>query len=680
MASMLFRASASRIILAGLLLGPVAVIAHELGVVAPMSNTSAAIAPQAASASAASFPVPRVSAQDAVIEWQALTREQRPSFDRVAAFLMANRGWPNEAELRRAAENALDINGFIPAHAADYFAVVAPTNAAGHLRHALSLLTANRPQEAAEAARRAWTSGTLSAEEESRLLASFPGALSSADHDSRMDRLLWSGSNTAATRQIALVSPARQLEFAARLAMRTRATAAALRAAEAESANPSLLTSDAGYIADKAGWLAATGQTGAAQALLAGPRTLSSPPRDAEKWLELIVAQARAAARAGDHRTAYDIARRVEDALPLGTDVLTQPLGVRDEYTNALWLAATTAHRQLGRPREAAGLYLLYSGGGRSPQVKARGLYWAGRAALDAGDTTLANDYFRRAATHFDQFHGQLALERLGEAQPRPSASDNILSDAERAAFDASSIVQAARLLGEQGQWREQTLFLRAIANNARSDAEHAHAALLSAEIGRPDLAVMVGRSARTNGHDDYVPVAFPTIAVPEGHENNWTFIHAISRQESQFDRAAVSHAGARGLMQLMPGTARETAAQIGLGYDFNALTTDTRYNIMLGSTYFQRMLSYYGGSYPLAVAAYNAGPGNVNRWLRANGDPRTGSIAILDWIEAIPISETRNYVQRVLENAVVYETLRPGVTEAPRNRLSYYLGKSEPG
>jgi soluble lytic murein transglycosylase len=312
--------------------------------------------------------------------------------------------------------------------------------------------------------------------------------------------------------------------------------------------------------------------------------------------------------------------------------------------------------------------------------VKARGLYWAGRAALDAGDSNLANDYFRRAATHFDQFHGQLALERLGEAQPRPTLSGNELSDAEREAFDASSIVQAARFLGEQGQWREQTLFLRAIANNARSDAEHAYAALLSAEIGRPDLAVMIGRSARVNGHDGMLPVAYPIMAVPEGHESNWTFIHAISRQESQFDRAAVSHAGARGLMQLMPGTARETAGQIGLSYDFDALTTDTRYNIMLGSTYFQRMLRYYGGSYPLAVAAYNAGPGNVNRWLRANGDPRTGSIAILDWIEAIPIFETRNYVHRVLENAVVYESLRPGVSEAPRNRLSYYLGKREPG
>jgi soluble lytic murein transglycosylase len=157
--------------------------------------------------------------------------------------------------------------------------------------------------------------------------------------------------------------------------------------------------------------------------------------------------------------------------------------------------------------------------------------------------------------------------------------------------------------------------------------------------------------------------------------------VHAIARQESQFDKAAVSHAGARGLMQLMPGTAREQAGKIGLSYDAPALTSDTSYNIQLGSGYFQRMLSYYGGSYPLAVAAYNAGPGNVNKWLRANGDPRLPGGDILRWIEEIPIYETKNYVQRVLENAVVYDTLHPDKAHKRGPAiLSTYLGKGTPG
>ncbi|MFM6854733.1 MAG: lytic transglycosylase domain-containing protein, partial [Sphingopyxis sp.] len=205
-------------------------------------------------------------------------------------------------------------------------------------------------------------------------------------------------------------------------------------------------------------------------------------------------------------------------------------------------------------------------------------------------------------------------------------------------------------------------------------------AAELAAQIGRPDLNVWMGRSARLNGHPDFVPAGFPTVSVPNALQSQWTFIHAISRQESSFDRAATSPVGARGQMQLMPGTAREQAARLGLGYDFSRLTTDTDYNMMLGSDYFGRMLNYFGGSYPLAVAAYNAGPGNVNRWLTSIGDPRTGSIAMLDWIEAVPLSETRGYVQRVLENAVVYESMRPGTTGPQRNMLSRYLGKSQPG
>mgnify|MGYP006173998595 CR=1 FL=1 len=135
---------------------------------------------------------------------------------------------------------------------------------------------------------------------------------------------------------------------------------------------------------------------------------------------------------------------------------------------------------------------------------------------------------------------------------------------------------------------------------------------------------------------------------------------HAIMRQESEFDQHRVSHAGARGMMQLMPGTAREVAGKLGLSYDAGSLTSDTNYNMTLGSTYFQQMLRYFGGSYPLAVAAYNAGPGNVNKWLRQNGDPRTGAIDWVTWIERIGISETRTYVHRVIENAVVYEHLNP--------------------
>jgi soluble lytic murein transglycosylase len=157
--------------------------------------------------------------------------------------------------------------------------------------------------------------------------------------------------------------------------------------------------------------------------------------------------------------------------------------------------------------------------------------------------------------------------------------------------------------------------------------------------------------------------------------------VHALIRQESQFAQNAVSHAGARGLMQLMPGTAREQAGKIGLSYAPESLMSDPSYNIRLGSSYFARMMNYYGGSYPLAIAAYNAGPGNVNKFLRQNGDPRTGAIGWIDWIERIPLSETRSYVQRVIENAVVYNQMNPDrANYRGPNPASYFLGKRTPG
>ncbi|QUM73974.1 lytic transglycosylase domain-containing protein [Sphingopyxis granuli] len=618
---------------------------------------------------------------DAVTEWRRLTQDQSASFDRLSRFLMANKGWPDADKMRTRAEKAIAIDSFDPARTLAYFQAYPPKTPSGELRMALALNASGRRDEAYAAVRRAWTSGPLDESEVNRVLSFFPGALSLADHDARMDRLLWSNNTAAAARQLGFTSPERRAQFAARLALRSAAVDAALQAAAVEAANPAILRTDPGYITAKATWLRKSGRVGEARALLAGPRSLSSPPTDAEEWLETLLTNARQADAAGDKLTAYNIAKQIDDALPPGTVVRETPLGVRDDYTSLAWLAGQLAFKDLRRPAEAVRLYRAYGDAARSAQTRTKGYYWAGRAALAAGDAAAANAHFADAAQHYDQFYGQLALERLGRPQPRPAPVPSIqVSGAERTAFDDDRLVRASRVLGEIGAWREQSLFLRALAQKATSPADHVLAGQLAQQIGRPDLGVMIGRSAQANSLDAVEVSGFPTVRVPAGHEGNWTFIHAITRQESQFDRAAVSHAGARGMMQLMPGTAREVAGKLGLGYDAGSLTTDTGYNMTLGSTYFQQMLSYFGGSYPLAVAAYNAGPGNVNKWLRANGDPRTGTIDILDWIEAIPIFETKNYVQRVLENAVVYDTLREGGRTLPKAPLSFYLGKSHPG
>ncbi|HJS11578.1 MAG TPA: transglycosylase SLT domain-containing protein [Sphingopyxis sp.] len=676
MAAMISLPSISRLALAAALLIPTAAHASEL-----TPEQMAWYRAQMGLAATSGPPPSTSSVGDAVMEWRRLTANTGASFDQLSRFLMANKGWPDNDKMRTRAEKAISLDSYDPQRTLAYFQAYPPQTASGQLRYALALNASGRREDANAAVRRAWISGPLDDYETSRALAMFPGAITPADHDARMDRLLWLGATAAASRQLAYTSPDKRNVFAARLAMRNASVDAAFQASAAESANPSLTRTDAGYITDKATWLRKAGRVGEARALLAAPRSLAKAPTDPEEWLETLLTNARQASDGGDKTTAYNIARQLDDAFPAGTVIRETPLGVRDDYTSLAWLAGQLAYRDLRRPAEAVRLYRAYGEAARSAQTRTKGFYWAGRAALAAGDRSTANAHFADAAQHYDQYYGQLSLERLNRPQPKPTPDPTIqVSNDERRAFEEDRLVRAARALGEIGAWREQSMFLRALAQQATSPADHVLAGKLASQIGRPDLGVMIGRSAQANSLDAVEVSGFPTVRVPAGHESNWTFIHAITRQESQFDRQAISHAGARGMMQLMPGTAREVAGKLGMSYDAGSLTTDTNYNIMLGSTYFQQMLRYFGGSYPLAVAAYNAGPGNVNKWLRANGDPRGGGIEMVDWIEAIPIFETRNYVQRVLENAVVYDTLRDGGGARQQAPLSFYLGKRTPG
>jgi soluble lytic murein transglycosylase len=612
----------------------------------------------------------------AIPRWDALRQSDNLPFDSYASFLIAHPGWPGEAAMRRAAERALAPDSISPTRVIAFFDKFPPLTNTGQARYAEALASAGRPREALEAARKAWTSGSLTPTDEALVLGRFGSQFTPADQDERMDRLLWAGKTSAAQRQIDLTSPAKRALFQARLALRTNAP----DAQQLADALPATAQNDAGFIADKAVWLRAASPD-AARAWLARPRQLTGRPAEVERWFELLLSTARSADEAGDGRGVYQIARLLDQTYAPGTVVRERPLGERDDYTSIAWLAGWTALYG-GRASDAVGMFERYANAARSPQTQAKGHYWAARAAQAAGRAPEANRFYEEAAEHPDQYYGQLALERLGRPIPAPGTlGATTPTPSERVAFNKREIVRAARILGQQGDWQDQSQFIRAIAASVETDAEHALANELAQGIGRPDLAVMVGRSARLNGASDYVRAGYPQVKLPQGQEAWSTIIHAIARQESQFDREAVSRAGARGLMQLMPATAREAAAKIGLDYDASALTTDTGYNIQLGSSYFQRMLAYNDGCYPLSIATNNAGQGNVNKWIRANGDPRLPGADMVKWIEQIPFSETRGYVQHVLENAVVYDTLHPEkATMRGPNLLSAYLGKSSRG
>ncbi len=681
MARMISLPSISRLALAAALILPAAPAFAQSSELTP--EQMAWYRAQMGLASASSTPpVSSSSVGDAVLEWRRLTANNSASFDQLSRFLIANKGWPDGEKLRARAESAISIDSFDPARTLAFFEAYPPQSAGGQLRLALALNATGRRDEAHAAARAAWTGGSLTEAEVSRVLTIFPGALGPADHDARMDRLLWSNATAAATRQLPLTSPEKRAVFAARLAMRGNAVDAALQASAVEAANPALTRTDAGYITDKATWLRRSGRGGSAQELLAAPRALAAPPTDTVEWLKTLLVNAQQARSEGNRRTAYDIASKLDDAVAPGTVLRDASFGVRDTYTSLAWLAAQVAEKDLRRPADAARLYRAYGDAAQTAQTRAKGYYWAGRAALAAGDKAGADRHFEAAGKYYDQYYGQLSLERLGRPQPRPGVAEPVMvSAAEKQAFDNDRLVRATRALGEIGAWREQSLFIRALASRAATPAEHVLTGQIGQQIGRADLGVWTGRNALSKDVDAIQAGGFPTVRVPAGHESNWTFIHAIIRQESQFNREAVSPVGARGMMQLMPATAGDVSRRLGLPYDAGALFSDTNYNMTLGSSYFQQRLRDYGGSYPLAVAAYNAGAGNVNKWLRTYGDPRNGGIDWIEWIEGIPFSETRGYVMAVLANAVVYDTLHPTPDRPlPAAPLSFYIGKPNPG
>ncbi len=611
----------------------------------------------------------------ALNDWRRLRQSSGWAFADYARFLTAYPGWPGETAMRRAAEKAMQP-GENPATVAAFFRKEPPTTANGFARLAESHAAQGRAAEALAAARKAWSASGLSAMDEIALYQRFGSQFTSADHDNRVDRLLIDRDPDDAARMLPSTSAARRAAFAARIAMQKRDpnTEALYNAVLAQ------VTTDAGLMQDRARYLREANWQVPARQLLARPHNFTYLPVDPGKWLELkrIVAQEAAADR--QFQLAYDIARQVDDAIPSSQTIASQSLTVRDEYTNLTWLAGTMALRALNRPADAVTLFDKYSTGGRSLQVLTKGAYWAGRAAAQAGQLQNATAHFARAAAYPDLFYGQLAHERLGRTVPAPlGAPQMLVTPAQRSAFATRPLVRAVRLLGQQGRPDEQALFVRALSESLTNDSDRILATELAPQIARQDLAVWTARSSRNSGDPFYYRAAFPLVGgATLNRDHLWAVAHGITRQESSFDRQAVSGAGARGMMQLMPATAQEQSGKMGVGYDFGRLTSDPAYNVMLGSSYFRRLLDQWNGSYVLAIASYNAGAGNVRKWVARNGDPRNSGTDVVAWIEDIPFAETRGYVQRVLENTVVYDRMNP--TATPPRQLSHFLGKSRLG
>ena len=594
----------------------------------------------------------------AVARWQQLTGNPNYGFNDYAAFVLAYPGFPDEDKLRGYAEKRLETDAAPTQQLIAFFDKFPPLTNQGRAQYALALMS-QRPQPAAQWARQAWRGGQMSEPAYTSIAALYGATFTPDDQDARMDGLLWQRDRAGAERQMPLVSPARAGVFAARLAI--------LQGGDGATADPAART-DPGYLYNRSRELRTEGRGSEAVAILAARLPLARLPLDQEAWVDEQLNVARMA----DARSAVAIASHMDEAFAPGTDISQLSYGLRDDYTSLMWLAGTRAIWELRDPTAAAALFYRYGAAARTPQTRSKGFFWAGVSAANGGDAANAQRYYGMAAQYADRYYGLLALERLGRAPTYPALPAVQPTPEERARFLSAPLTQAVAEVARDAPWSVGIRFYRAMASQPRTVGEHVLVADYAKQIGRRDLAVNLSDFAGEHGQLDFTRIGFPTMTTPAGV--NWTMVHAIARQESQFAQNAVSHAGAQGIMQLMPGTAREQAEKSGIAYLSASLMNDPVYNAQLGNNYFERTFARYG-SYPLAVAAYNAGPGNVNKWLAQNGDPRTGAIGWIEWIERIPIQETRNYVQRVLENAAVYEALYPEKAPYGRARkLSEFL------
>jgi soluble lytic murein transglycosylase len=467
----------------------------------------------------------------------------------------------------------------------------------------------------------------------------------------RLERLLAHDELAAARREIARVDADMQRLTSTRLMLRVDPA----RGEQELDELPPTLRADPGLMFDQAHLLRERNDIAAIPPLITRASTGKLARLNPVRWWAELNADARDALQNGFYGEAYTLS--ADNGLQRDTS----------QYSDAEFLAGWIALRQLNEPRAALTHFENLIDAVSRPISRARAYYWAGRAHEALGEVQAAWQDYRAAAEIPASFYGQLALARIESNPPLHLPATLVSADAARASYEREDLTAAIRALadlGLEGPLREFAV------HDARLHSDPPHLKLLAEDLvrmGFRDVAVRVAKEASYGGTllFDY---SHPVISVPRylgpGTAPEDALVLAIIRQETEFDPESVSSAGARGLMQVMPDSAQHLASLAGLSYRFSDLTQDTSYNMELGMTELAHELSDWGGSYLLAAAAYNAGPGNVRKWIAAFGDPRDPRVDPVDWIERIPFEETRNYVQRVLENLEVYRDRLAGRDE----------------
>lgn len=623
-----------------------------------------------------------------IVLWMRLTHRTAPAkAAELVGFLRDNPDWPQVDTIARRAEAAFGGPADDPLVLA-HFTTFPPRSLAAALRHAEALTRGTRPQTqlgtvldmvrrgpdnaprssvepgsnlqgeagAQQTLRRAWAEEPGDAAAEAAIMAQFGRLLRQEDHQQRFDRLFFARDMQGAQRALERLTGVALGSGRMRMAL----------AGEPENRQVLLHPLDLAWAYERARLLRRRDQDADAVAswIVAEPFQANMDPEIARAvWAERQIL-ARKLLRLNNAKDAHRIAA-----------FHGQPMGSEGRL-EAEFLAGFIALRFLNDPVLAQRHFVAMALGTRSVISRARALYWEGRALAARGANAAARERYAAAAQLPTAFYGQLAALTMGESQEaldqRLRALQTPPVEQRRAQeFAQRELARVVTTLAELGETRRTRVFLLRLQAVSADQQDRLLTARLANHIGRPDHAVWVARRSAIEG-DILLPEGWPTpfrvpVTSPEP-----AFIFSVTRQESNFDTEAVSSANARGLMQLLPSTAQLVARRLGMNFRVDMLTADPQANIKLGAAYLEEMLGRFEGSLVMAAGAYNAGPRRVDEWLVTYGNPLRGERDLLDWMEMIPFAETRNYVQRIVEGAVIYRARQNPPVSAPHPMASW--------
>lgn len=569
-----------------------------------------------------------------VIEWQRL-RAGEGLLGEYEAFLTRRADWPGMEWLHQKGEVAV-VRSTTPDRVVAFFKTDKASTAAGSIALVKAYAALGQADAAAAEARRAWVVLRFDAGEQAEMLA-LQGQALQAVHAKRMDMLLWAGRDGEALQMMPLVSSGLQAVAKARIALQALqdgvdGLVAAVPANEA---------GNAGLAYDRFAWRARKGNLDGALALIlersVSPASLGRP----DEWANRRARLARELVQAGRTAEAYRVAA-------------SHHLTEGGDYAELEFLAGFIALRKLGDPMTARRHFQHLKQGVSTPISLSRAQYWEGRAEEDLGNLAAARVAFEAGAKHQTAYYGLLSAEKLGLPLDAALLVDARPNDWGKAAFTTSSVFEAAKLLLAAGDLDLGKRFVLHLAEGL-NPVELGQLADFALQNRQPHIAVLIGKQAASRGV--ILPHAyFPVVdLVPDGLAVSRALALSIARRESEFNVGVVSPAGALGLMQVMPGTAKLMATKTGKPYARGQLTTDPAYNVGLGAAYLAQLVDEFGPAVALIASGYNAGPGRPRRWITEFGDPREAGVDVVDWVETIPFSETRTYVMRVVESLVIY-------------------------